>query len=213
MWLGKFIDFETDMEELKNAIGKKIFDNIKKYKLTPLEFSILENIFNYKEISGYDLITNLNTHFAGTWEAKSGTIYPILSRLEKGGFLRSKTVQSPIGPLKKVYGLTDAGKKIIKHKINKHFLEQINFIENFLVELSAIYVCTYKEKERNKITERVKKCLDDLVTNAKERIPEVLEPKSLCPYCKETIKRNKSNFCPNCGANIVKLQNSKEEIN
>ena len=70
MWLGKFLDLEEDMKDLRLKIEKQIFTNIKKNKLTPLEFTIIETIFNNQQISGYDLIRILNDHFAGTWEAQ-----------------------------------------------------------------------------------------------------------------------------------------------
>ena len=46
MWLGKFLDLEEDINELRSRIKKGIFDNLKKNKLTPLELTIIERIFN-----------------------------------------------------------------------------------------------------------------------------------------------------------------------
>ncbi|MHA2393186.1 MAG: PadR family transcriptional regulator, partial [Promethearchaeota archaeon] len=114
MWLGKFLDMEDDIEELKSKIKEEILDSLQKSKLTPLEFTIIETIFNSKQLSGYDLIKNLNRHFAGTWEAHSGTVYPILSKLERDGFLKAQKIKSPIGPLRKVYSLTEAGEELLK---------------------------------------------------------------------------------------------------
>ena len=82
MWLNKFLDLEEDIEKLGMKFNKDIFRKIKKTKLTPLEVTILEAIFNVKTISGYDLIEILNSQFAKTWQAKSGTIYPILNKLQ-----------------------------------------------------------------------------------------------------------------------------------
>ena len=82
MWLGKFLDLEDDINELRSRIKEELLNSLLKNKLTPLEFTIIESIFNSKQLSGYDLIKNLNRHFAGTWEAHSGTVYPILSNLE-----------------------------------------------------------------------------------------------------------------------------------
>ena len=59
MWHGN-LDLEEDIKELRSKIKKDLFQGIKKYKLTPLEFTILETIFNSKELAGYDLILNLN---------------------------------------------------------------------------------------------------------------------------------------------------------
>ena len=60
MWLGKFLDLEDDIEELGSTIKKELLDSLQKSKLTPLEFTIIETIFNSQQLSGYDLIKNLN---------------------------------------------------------------------------------------------------------------------------------------------------------
>ncbi len=167
MWLGKFLDFEEDLKTLRSKIEEELFDNIKKNKLTPLEFTIIESIFNRQKLSGYDLINSLNKHFAGTWKAQSGTIYPILSKLKKNGFLKIQHVKSEIGPIKKVYSLTKIGEELLKVKVKKKFQEQLNFVENFLVELALIYVSSFSEEKRvNKIKEiqnSIRKTLENVI--------------------------------------------------
>ncbi|MHA2005754.1 MAG: PadR family transcriptional regulator [Promethearchaeota archaeon] len=165
MWLGKFLDIEDDINELRSKIREEIFNNIHKSKLTPLEFTIIESIFSNEQLSGYDLIKNLNIHFAGTWEAQSGTIYPILTKLEKDGFLKAQKIRSPIGPLRKVYSLTEAGGELLKHKVNKNYLDQLKFIENFLIELSAIYIHSFPLKEEKTRIEEIQKILKETLKN------------------------------------------------
>ena len=63
LWLGKFLDLKDDIDSMATEIKQKVLADLKKSKLTPLEFTILENIFNNKGLSGYDLIQNLNKHF------------------------------------------------------------------------------------------------------------------------------------------------------
>ena len=170
MWLGKFLDLEEDIKELRSKIKEELFDNIKKNKLTPLEFTIIESIFNNKKLSGYDLINSLNKHFAGTWKAQSGTVYPILSKLKKNGFLSIEHVKSEIGPIKKVYSLTEAGEELLKVKVNKNFREQIQFIENFLTELSTIYIRSIPEEKKVKEIEEVKDLLKKTLESVINRI-------------------------------------------
>ncbi|MBY9012843.1 MAG: helix-turn-helix transcriptional regulator, partial [Candidatus Lokiarchaeota archaeon] len=50
-------------------------------------------------------------------------IYPILSKLERNGFLKSKLVKSPIGPLRKLYTLNNAGEELLKLKVNMNYSE------------------------------------------------------------------------------------------
>ncbi|MFW9896063.1 MAG: helix-turn-helix transcriptional regulator [Candidatus Thorarchaeota archaeon] len=209
MWLSKFLDFEEDLKKLRSKIKEEIFKNIKKNRLTPLEFTILESIFSSKQLSGYDLIRNLNRHFAGTWEAHSGTVYPILSNLEKDGFLKAQKIKSPIGPLRKVYSLTEAGEELLKHKVNKNYIDQLKFIENFLVELSSIYVHSFPDEERKEKVEEIRIYLKETLNNVLDIIPIALEFKTVCSKCGTEIGREVS-FCPNCGTSLFKQIDNKE---
>ncbi|MFX1280848.1 MAG: helix-turn-helix transcriptional regulator [Promethearchaeota archaeon] len=201
MWLGKFLDIEGDKDDLRSKIREELLNSLHKNKLTPLEFTIIESIFNSKQLSGYDLIRNLNRHFAGTWEAQSGTIYPILSKLEKDGFLSAQKVKSPIGPLRKVYSLTEAGEELLKYKVNKNYLDQLKFIENFLVELSSIYIHSFPESEREKLIEQIRNLLKISLKNVMEIIPATLESKTICNNCGTEIGREIV-YCPNCGTSL-----------
>ena len=202
MWLGKFLDLEEDIEELRSKIEKDLFQGIKKYKLTPLEFTILETIFNCIKLAGYDLILNLNKHFAGTWEAQSGTIYPILSKLKRDGFLDSQSVKSPVGPRRKVYSLTEAGEHILKTKVNKNFEDQLNFVRNVLIELSSIYIQSHPIKEKEKRILEVQKSIKKILETVIETIPSTLKFKRKCENCGLEIDRVAS-FCSFCGATML----------
>jgi DNA-binding PadR family transcriptional regulator len=201
MWLGKFLDIEDDKNELKSKINEELLNSLHKEKLTPLEFTIIETIFNSQQLSGYDLIRNLNRHFAGTWEAQSGTIYPILSKLEKDGFLSAKKVKSPIGPLRKVYFLTEAGEELLKYKVNKNYLDQLKFIENFLVELSSIYIHSFPKEEKEERVEEIRAILQHTLENVMNNIPATLDFKTTCFKCGNKIGREVV-FCPDCGTSL-----------
>ena len=201
MWLGKFLDIEEDINELRSKIKEELLNSLQKNKLTPLEFTIIESIFNSKQLSGYDLIKNLNIHFAGTWEAQSGTIYPILSKLEKDGFLSAQKVRSPIGPLRKVYSLTEAGEELLKYKVNKNYLDQLKFIENFLIELSSIYIHSFPEGEKEKRIEDIRDLLKSSLKNVMDNIPATLDSNTICYKCGTEIGREVA-YCPSCGVSL-----------
>ncbi|MFX1488600.1 MAG: helix-turn-helix transcriptional regulator [Promethearchaeota archaeon] len=207
MWLGKFIDLEEDIEELRSKIKEELLNTLQKSKLTPLEFTIIETIFNSKQLSGYDLIKNLNRHFAGTWEAQSGTIYPILTKLEKDGFLKAKKVKSPIGPLRKLYSLTEAGTALLKHSVNKNYLDQLKFIENFLVELSSIYIHSFPHEEMEEKIEEIRVALEETLKNVMDNIPVTLDFKIICKNCGSETSRKLAN-CPNCGTALFNKMSS-----
>ena len=200
MWLRRFLDIEEEIENLPSEMKSNILETIKKKKLTPLEFTILEHIFKYpKGIHGLDLIADLNKHFAGAWNAKSGTVYPILSKLKKEGFLQSKDVKSPIGPLKKVYSLTEAGKTIIKTKVNIIFIEQIKFMENFLIELLHIYMESIPEQEREETTNKIYDLIECVCDNIFETLLQGESYKKSCNNCNTETHRRGSVYCSHCG--------------
>ena len=209
MWLGKFLDLEEDINELRSTIKSELFNNIKKNKLTPLEFTIIETIFNYQMISGYDLIKALNEHFAGTWEAQSGTVYPILSKLTRDGFLKISQVKSPIGPIKKVYSLTRIGEELLKVKVNKNFHDQLKFVENFLTELSSIYIHSLPEEERANNISEVLKLLDDTIQNIIKTLPITVEFKIKCNECGSELKREGAQYCAFCGTPLFNVESVK----
>ncbi len=202
MWLSKFLDLEEDFSE---EIKKEIIERLERKKLTPLEFTVLEIIFNAKKISTDDVISKLNQHFAGSFEAKSGTIKPILSKLKKKRFLQTKKEPSPLGPLKKVHSVTDAGKEILKTKVSQNFEEQVEFIKNFLIELLAIYIQTGAEDEKeNKLLE-VQELLDNAFSSIKTTVFVKIVLGGMCPDCGEKLKSESSNYCSNCGFKLREI--------
>ncbi|MDD1778180.1 MAG: helix-turn-helix transcriptional regulator [Candidatus Helarchaeota archaeon] len=199
MWLGKILDLNQDVsQEIKDLLSK----SLEPKKLTPLEFTILENIFNLKTSSGHDLIESLNKHFAGTVRAKPITILPMLSKLKLRGFLDSKTVKSPLGPLVKVYYLTEAGEEVLKTKVNKNFLDQLRFIENLLKELASIYIKSFPEAERNKRVQEVQNLIVSMLESVKSNVPVTSVLESKCSKCNAMIDRENSKYCPNCGEQL-----------
>ncbi|MFX1243079.1 MAG: helix-turn-helix transcriptional regulator [Promethearchaeota archaeon] len=195
------MDLEDDIEELGTIIKKEILNSLQKSKLTPLEFTIIETIFNSKQLSGYDLIKNLNRSFAGTWEAQSGTIYPILRKLENDGFLEAQQVKSPIGPIKKVYSLTKAGEELLKFKVNKNYYDQLKFVENFLVELSSIFIRSFPKQDQSQKISEIQSALNETFKNIMNNIPPTLEFKTMCTKCGAEIGREVA-YCPQCGESL-----------
>ncbi|MEX1212566.1 MAG: PadR family transcriptional regulator [Balneolaceae bacterium] len=72
-----------------------------------LEFTILL-IISRGEVYASDIIQQLKTHDLIVVE---GTLYPILSRLNRAGLLDYSWVESESGPPRKYYSLTKTGKE------------------------------------------------------------------------------------------------------
>jgi PadR family transcriptional regulator PadR len=73
-----------------------------------LELCIL-NSMNGRRLYGYDIVKSLR----GTdgLVISEGTIYPILSRLHRDGFVTTQLEESASGPPRKYYELTKAGQQ------------------------------------------------------------------------------------------------------
>ena len=46
-------------------------------------------------------------------DVSSGTVYPLLTRLRKAGYIDARWEESPVGPPRKVYDVTDDGRAAI----------------------------------------------------------------------------------------------------
>lgn len=56
----------------------------------------------------YELTSRLAE--AGLGEVSYGTVYPLITRLRRSGLLHEQSQPSPVGPARKVFSLTDAGR-------------------------------------------------------------------------------------------------------
>jgi PadR family transcriptional regulator PadR len=65
------------------------------------------SIIEKETVYGYELSKKLQE--AGLDEVSEGTIYPVLLRLQKNGYIRGDMRPSESGPNRKYYSLTDEG--------------------------------------------------------------------------------------------------------
>jgi len=73
-----------------------------------LEGCILK-VISTSETYGYEISEKLKAN--GFPDISEGTIYPLLLRLEKNGCIAATYKNSPLGPKRKYFKLTDAGKQ------------------------------------------------------------------------------------------------------
>lgn len=69
-------------------------------------------IISKEETYGYEIVTRLQDF--GFYNVKEGSTYPILVRLEKKKLVSSFYKESPLGPKRKYYYLTDMGKTFLR---------------------------------------------------------------------------------------------------
>ena len=73
-----------------------------------LDACVME-VIREEAIYGYELSQKLQQ--LGLPDISDGTIYPVLLRLQKNGFIKGEMKPSPTGPNRKYYYLTDRGKE------------------------------------------------------------------------------------------------------
>jgi PadR family transcriptional regulator, regulatory protein PadR len=99
-------------------VDTAFFDNwVTQLRKGMLELCIL-NSMNGRRLYGYDIVKSLR----GTdgLVISEGTIYPILSRLHREGFVSTQLEESASGPPRKYYELTKAGQQELA-RMNKYW--------------------------------------------------------------------------------------------
>lgn len=82
------------------------------------------NFVRRSDTYGYEIVNEITKYY----EINEKTVYPILHRLMKQGYLNSYTVKSPDGPSRKYYHITDEGQDKLANEIVefKQFTSLIN---------------------------------------------------------------------------------------
>ena len=165
--------------------GSKGEKQKKKINLSPIEVLILTQLRS-RELRnngepvgqyGYEMIQQLNDLFAGSWKAKSGTIYPILSKLEGNKkLITGERKQSPLGPVKRVYILEDLGRECIDYIIYERFEGDIEFVMRYLNLLTPFLVRQDNITNSDKIFEKMMSIpVKSIIIAKEEAITEVDE--------------------------------------
>lgn len=105
-------------------------------KLTPIQALILIQLLENPKY-GYEILRNLRDAFHGSWEPKTGTIYPSLQALEKKGYV-SKSVKNETTH----YSLTQQGKEKLREMSDYmayYFLFNSRFIESTVANMPATF--------------------------------------------------------------------------
>ncbi len=79
------------------------------FKKGVLEILVL-SILNRRDCYGYELVAAIAEHM----DISEGTIYPLLRRFKKDEWVTTYLVESPSGPSRKYYTITDTGAAVYK---------------------------------------------------------------------------------------------------
>lgn len=75
------------------------------------------SVVNRADCYGYELVNRVSE----CMEITEGTIYPLMKRLKDGGLIESYIVESPEGPPRKYYKITEAGKEELERLSEEWF--------------------------------------------------------------------------------------------
>jgi len=79
---------------------------------------------------GYEVLKALKEEFEGTWEPKTGTVYPALRSLERKGYVETLEKDGT-----DFYTITPEGRALFRH-IESHFNDSLDFTVKYL---SAVF--------------------------------------------------------------------------
>lgn len=102
-----------------------------------LEYCVM-HIIHRGEVYTSDLIEELTSARIAVVE---GTLYPLLNRLRKAGLLDYKWVESPSGPPRKYYILTDEGRAFLK-VLDKTWQELVSSTQSIIQHSTTNYTST-----------------------------------------------------------------------
>ncbi len=144
----------------------------KRQRLKPIEFQVLSLLQERNGITGYDIIKTLKERFKGLWAPSTGSIFPVLSRLEERGLItKEKTATGDRSAL--AHNITEQGQDALKSQITKDTDQELKFIGDYLRQLFGTGTFPHRYM-------RVAMFLDDLLGEAEmeekeeppaERIP------------------------------------------
>lgn len=97
-----------------------------------LDILVLSIIRNRNNISGYEIIQEINKKFNPMWRASPGTIYPLLSRLNEKGFVETEEFIDDNNRQKKIYRITVQGEEKLKEVLKNNFEPSMNTLGDYI---------------------------------------------------------------------------------
>jgi PadR family transcriptional regulator PadR len=81
--------------------------------------TLVLSAFAEGEKYGYQVVKELESRSDGFFQFKEGTLYPILHRLERQGWLQARWESMPNGMERRYYVLTTAGRQTLNERITE----------------------------------------------------------------------------------------------
>lgn len=168
------------------------FEHIPPHPRGILKITVLE-LINESPKNGAEIMDEIEKRTHGTWRPSPGSIYPLLSYLEKQGYIEQKEVEG----IKK-YAMTEKGTtllKEIKENLRKgRVFEKFGFLFplsiNFCEVKEPLYL-SYRDfwktasriiclKRENKLSKEAESKVVEILTEASKKLEELIKENEKC---------------------------------
>lgn len=95
---------------------------------------VILGLLTKENLSGYSITEMIQTRLSHFFDASTGMVYPALKSLQKDGYVTVEEQVQHGKPNKKIYQITDSGRKYFNQKIHEEVEDDI-FKSDFLVHL------------------------------------------------------------------------------
>jgi len=138
---------------------------------------------NKKPKSGYEILSEIKEKTKGTWTPSKGTIYPLLTQMEKDELIKIKSIDKRS---KHIYKTTNKGKNLLSN-MKKHGKQMEEKFFQFRTLISEIF--TKKELEVTNLIFEIRTLSLSIVKEKKQEAINILE------ICSSELKKlsNKTN--------------------
>ena len=91
---------------------------------------VILTVLSRQPMHGYDILVSMANLGDGQFRVKQGTLYPVLYRLEREGWIQGKWHEPKTGKKRKVYSITADGSRERKQRLEqwKSFTTSVNSI-------------------------------------------------------------------------------------
>lgn len=91
---------------------------------------VVLTLLREKPMYGYEILVSLSDRGNGQFQFKQGTLYPLLYRLEREGWIKAKWETPPSSKKRKIYSLTREGESVQADRSSEwsRFTEAVNAI-------------------------------------------------------------------------------------
>ncbi len=77
---------------------------------------VILTVLRNRPMHGYDVLVSMGEFGDGQFRFKQGTLYPLLYRLEREGWIKAKWEVPETGKKRKVYRITADGRRVLKQR-------------------------------------------------------------------------------------------------